>query len=156
MRSKNFTFFSHHIFFQVINVSHSRSFKKMLKEKNMLVSISGINGFTYRDSGLFYIYIYIYIYTNIKSLCIKCQIWYKNSMRKFFEIVLFRISNLTNLQRTYICIYIKIREQMWKIVNLSVSGFHFSLILYHSDSFLQPKWMCLVSNKTRLYSFCKS
>ena len=46
----------------------------MLKEKKMLVSISKINGFTYRDSGLFltiikiiHAYIYIYIYILILS-----------------------------------------------------------------------------------------
>ena len=31
------------------------------------------------------------IYTNFKCLCIKCQIWYKNLMRHFFETVIFRI-----------------------------------------------------------------
>ena len=44
----------------------------MLKEKKMLVSISKINGFTYRDSGLFLtiikiIHAYIYIHILILS-----------------------------------------------------------------------------------------
>ena len=85
-----------------------------IKVKLMVLAQFGNSLLTRNISVYIYVYIYdiyninimyiiihntynIFIYTNFDSLCIKCQIWFNNWMRYFFEFISIHI---------YVCIYI--------------------------------------------------
>ena len=57
-----------------------------------------------------YIIIYniynIFIYTNFDCLCIKCQIWYNNWMRHFFEFIYIYVYVYIYIYIYYIYIYV--------------------------------------------------